>query len=232
MFLLGDAAHLTPPFIGQGMCAGIRDAANLTWKLALVLTAGADDRLLTTYEAERRPHVRRMIRLAILVGWLMTGGTARTARLRRAALRTVTRLPGVEQRVLDTAWPAFPAGPLTARRDRAAGRLCPQPRIRTPDGETQLDRVLGDGFAIVSRTGLRGFDPPTREFFDALGTSMLHLDGGAHDVDGTLTALLEQTRAGALLLRPDRVVAASAASVSGAELRGWRTLLESAGINP
>jgi 3-(3-hydroxy-phenyl)propionate hydroxylase len=232
VFLLGDAAHLTPPFIGQGMCAGIRDAANLTWKLALVLTRRADDRLLTTYETERRPHTRRMIRLAMLVGWLMTGGSARTARIRRAALRTVTRLPGVEQRVLDTAWPAFSAGPLTARRDRAAGLLCPQPRVRTADGETLLDSALGDGFAIVSRgrDGEGAFDPPTREFLEALGTSLLHLNGDVSDLDGTLTALLDRARADALLLRPDRVVAASAASTSGADLRAWRHLLESAGI--
>ena len=58
LFLLGDAAHLTPPFIGQGMRAGIRDAANLAWKLALVVRGDADDRLLDTYETERRPYAR------------------------------------------------------------------------------------------------------------------------------------------------------------------------------
>ena len=55
VFLLGDAAHLTPPFIGQGMCAGIRDAAQLAWRLALVVQGHADERLLDTYQAERRP---------------------------------------------------------------------------------------------------------------------------------------------------------------------------------
>src|SRR4029434_2025175 len=79
VFLLGDAAHLTPPFIGQGMCAGIRDAANLAWKLALVVQGTADERLLDTYQAERRPYARRVVQLAINIGWLMTGGTARTA---------------------------------------------------------------------------------------------------------------------------------------------------------
>ncbi|MEJ3742758.1 bifunctional 3-(3-hydroxy-phenyl)propionate/3-hydroxycinnamic acid hydroxylase [Actinomycetes bacterium KLBMP 9797] len=225
VFLLGDAAHLTPPFIGQGMCAGIRDAANLTWKLALVLTGRADDRLLSTYEAERRPYARRVVRMAILVGWLMTGGTARTARVRRAVLRTATRLPGVERRALDVAWPAFAAGPLTARRDRAAGRLCPQPRVRVDSGDLPLDQVLGSGFAIVSRRDdVAAFDPATRAYFDALDTRVVPCD----DRDGTLTALLDRAGADALLVRPDRVIAASA---DRPDLRGWRRLLEAAGIS-
>jgi 3-(3-hydroxy-phenyl)propionate hydroxylase len=227
VFLLGDAAHLTPPFIGQGMCAGIRDAANLTWKLALVLSGRADDRLLSTYEAERRPHAGRMIRLAILIGSIMTGGSARTARLRRAALRTASRLPGVEQKVIDTAWPALPAGTLIARRDRAAGQLCPQPRVRTHHGDVLLDQALGDGFAIVTRggDGVAAYDPVTRDYFEALGTSLVHLD--AADIDGPLNALLGRTGPVALLLRPDRVIAASA---DRADLHSWRRLLESAGI--
>jgi len=147
VFLLGDAAHLTPPFIGQGMCAGIRDAANLTWKLALVLTGRASDELLDTYQAERRPYARRVIQMAMAVGWLMTGGTARTGEARRAALRALARLPGAEEKAFNATWPAFPPGPLTPRHDRAAGRLCPQPRIRTGDGEALLDQVLGHGFA-------------------------------------------------------------------------------------
>jgi 3-(3-hydroxy-phenyl)propionate hydroxylase len=232
VFLLGDAAHLTPPFIGQGMCAGIRDAANLTWKLALVLTGRADDRLLATYEAERRPYTRRVIRMAIAVGWLMTGGSARTCWLRRAVLHAATRLPGLEEKVFTAAWPAFPPGPLSARGDGAAGRLCPQPRIRTGDGDVLLDRALGDGFAIVTRgrDAVAAFDPATRGFFDALGT-VVHLGdpaaGGICDIDGMLTALLDEAGADALLLRPDHVIVAGA---DRADLRGWRRMLESAGI--
>jgi 3-(3-hydroxy-phenyl)propionate hydroxylase len=233
VFLLGDAAHLTPPFIGQGMCAGIRDAANLTWKLALVLDGRADDRLLDTYQDERRPFARRIIQLAIGVGWVMTGGSERTARFRRAALRTVTRLPGVEQKVLNVAMPAFPRGPLTASEDRAAGRLLPQPRIRTADGELLLDKALGTGFAIISRgrNAVDSFDPATRSWLESLDVTVVGLGdpalGGPSDVDGVLTALLDDARAEALLVRPDRVVAASA---DRADLRAWRRLLESAGV--
>ncbi|MFI1988917.1 bifunctional 3-(3-hydroxy-phenyl)propionate/3-hydroxycinnamic acid hydroxylase [Actinoplanes sp. NPDC020271] len=150
VFLLGDAAHLTPPFIGQGMCAGIRDAANLTWKLAMVLTGDAEERLLTTYESERKPYARSMIRTAVLVGRLMTGGP-----VPRRLLRTVSRLPGVERRATTIVRPVLRRGPLVGR---GGGRLCP----------AALDPVLGAGFALHS--------PGTPE---------------------------------ALLIRPDRVVAAA-----------------------
>jgi 3-(3-hydroxy-phenyl)propionate hydroxylase len=136
VFLLGDAAHLTPPFIGQGMCAGIRDAANLSWKLALVLAGEADERLLATYERERRPYAKTMIRMAMLIGWVMTGGSRRSASLRRALLRTVTRLPGAERRAMNVVWPAFGRGPLIGR---GGGRLCP----------AELDPLLGDGFTLA-----------------------------------------------------------------------------------
>jgi 3-(3-hydroxy-phenyl)propionate hydroxylase len=164
------------------------------------------------------------VQMAIAVGWLMTGGGPRTSRLRRAATRFVTRLPGVEDRALTAAWPAFRNGPLTAA-DRLAGRLCPQPRIRTDEGEVLLDEALGDGFAVVTRAAKsdEAFDPPTRAFFTALGTKVLPLhDAPATDVDGALTALLDGAAADALLLRPDRVVAAGA---DRTDLRSWRGLL-------
>ncbi|GIF13799.1 bifunctional 3-(3-hydroxy-phenyl)propionate/3-hydroxycinnamic acid hydroxylase [Actinoplanes teichomyceticus] len=221
VFLLGDAAHLTPPFIGQGMGAGIRDAANLTWKLALVLAGRADDRLLDTYEAERLPYARRMIQMAMLIGWIMTGGSARTARLRRAALAAIARLPGVERKVVESAWPAYRCGPLVAARDRAAGRLCPQPRL---DGEL-LDRSLGTGFAIITRgPGLPAYEPAIRAWFDALG---LTLADASTDPSGVLTRLLDQHAADALLIRPDRIIAASG---DRPDLRAWQRLLQAAGI--
>jgi len=67
VLLAGDAAHQTPPFVGQGMCAGVRDAANLAWKLAASLADG-DDARLDTYQAERRPHVSEFVELAVRVG--------------------------------------------------------------------------------------------------------------------------------------------------------------------
>ncbi|MDF2463422.1 MAG: mhpA [Ramlibacter sp.] len=70
-FLAGDAAHVTPPFAGQGLVAGLRDAANLAWKLAWVVRGQASERVLDSYDTERRPHARKIIRLALLLGALV-----------------------------------------------------------------------------------------------------------------------------------------------------------------
>jgi 3-(3-hydroxy-phenyl)propionate hydroxylase len=146
VFLLGDAAHLTPPFVGQGLCSGLRDAHNLPWKLARVLQQGADERLLDTYQSERRPHARKMIRLAVATGWAMTGGQNRAAALRRAALGAVSRVPGVAPFVaahgLST---ALTPGPLVHRGrlggSRLAGTLCPQPWVMV-DGHASTRRSV------------------------------------------------------------------------------------------
>jgi 3-(3-hydroxy-phenyl)propionate hydroxylase len=225
VFLLGDAAHQTPPFIGQGMCAGIRDAANLGWKLGLVVQGDADERLLVTYGAERRPHARRMIRLAILIGWLMTGGSERTAATRRAALWLATRIPGATTRMLPM--PSYREGPLVwpRRRDAIVGRPCPQPRTEGP----MLDDLMGDGFAIVYRglDGTTAYDPPTRGFFDRLGTTAVCVDDLSDD--GWFRRLLDEADVNALLVRPDRIVAAAGDT---ADLRAWQRHLRIAGIDP
>ena len=95
VFLAGDAAHAMPPWIGQGMSAGVRDAANLCWKLAAVLRGQAPDSLLDTYQAERKPHVTEVTRRAVRNGRLITERRKSVASLRNHLLRTLTRLPGV-----------------------------------------------------------------------------------------------------------------------------------------
>lgn len=206
VFLLGDAAHLTPPFIGQGLCAGLRDAHNLTWKLARVLRLGADDGLLDTYERERKPHARHLIRVAVAVGWAMTGGQDRAAALRRAAVATACRVPGVTAAVSRDLSPALPAGPLVRRRPGLIGRglpgtFCPQPWVLADGRRVRLDDILGDSFAVVTAL------PPTPRMSAvaaALDAPTLHV-GDLGD-DGTLAAWLARGRADAVLLRPDRVV--------------------------
>ena len=154
VFLLGDAAHLTPPFIGQGMGAGLRDAVNLAWKLAGVLGGDLPDSVLDTYEAERKPHVTALIRRAKLMGIAMTAGGEAGAVVRRVVAPRVQLLAGSGIPVLDTATetPAVGRSDLAPRpplRRTLAGRLCPNVPV---DGNRRLDDVAAGRFVVVTST--------------------------------------------------------------------------------
>lgn len=151
LFILGDAAHLTPPFIGQGMGAGIRDAANLAWKIAAVLDGTLPSAVLDSYEAERRPHARAMIRRAVAVGWSMTGGGRVGDLLRVRLVPGLMRLPGVRGVVLDSATPPLASSSLVQRGRGGrglAGTLCPNAELGS--GE-RLDDVARGGFLLLHR---------------------------------------------------------------------------------
>ena len=165
VFLLGDAAHLTPPFIGQGLAAGLRDADNLAWKLAHVLTGRAGAGLLASYEAERRPHAKALIKKAVRVGWAMTGGQDRAAAVRRIALAAAVRSDSICQAMGSTATPRLKAGALqhaprhAPRRLRPAGipaalrvgGLIPNPLVSTADGPPiRLDAILAGRTAVLT----------------------------------------------------------------------------------
>lgn len=151
VLLMGDAVHQTPPFLGQGLCAGIRDAANLAWKLALVLRGDAGDGLLDSYEIERKPHVRSVVASAKEFGTIIgeldpAAAAARDARL-RAELAS-GRAETVRQRFI----PDLVSG-LIAPDARLAGKLFVQPRVRGPDGAAhRLDDLLKPEFLIVAAT--------------------------------------------------------------------------------
>lgn len=152
VFILGDAAHLTPPFIGQGMGAGIRDAANLAWKVAAVVDGTLPVSALDSYEVERAPHARAMIRLASLVGRAMTAGGTVGDRLRRVVVPLLVHLPGVRGGVLDSTTPALSRSALVDRRRASrglAGTLCPNPVLASGK---RLDAEAGERWVLVSRT--------------------------------------------------------------------------------
>lgn len=200
-FLLGDAAHLTPPFVGQGLGAGLRDAHNLAWKLAAVVTGRAGEELLDSYPRERDPHVRATIRTAVLVGRAMTGGGGAAALVRRPLTAALLRLPGAEQRALAAVPTRFPPGPAVERgshRRDLAGTLCPQPRLA---GSVLLDEAVGPGWGLLHAAPV---DAGTAAAARAV-------DARAIDVRRTpLHAWLRSGRTAAALLRPDRVVARTA----------------------
>jgi 3-(3-hydroxy-phenyl)propionate hydroxylase len=195
-----------PPFIGQGLGAGLRDAHNLSWKVAAVLAERADEELLDSYPRERVPHVRATIRTAVLVGRAMTGGGGPAALVRRPLAAALLRLPGAEQRALAAIPTRFPPGlavQRSRRRHDLAGTLCPQPRLTQPrmPGSVLLDEAVGPGWGL-----LHAGPVDARTAADARATS-------ARTIDVSSTPLHTWLRSGrttAALLRPDRVVARTA----------------------
>ncbi len=182
LLLAGDSCHQTPPFLGQGMCAGLRDAANLAWKLAAVVRDGADDRLLDTYESERLPHVRAFIELAVRLGAVLqeTDPAAAAKRDQRFAA-------GAE--VFDFPQPQLGPG---CRSDGPppVGTIFPQPRLA--DGRL-MDDAIGQRFAIVGETSL-----------------LTHLRPDAVLLPGVGQDWLTERGVRAALLRPDRYIFAVA----------------------
>lgn len=134
VFLLGDACHQTPPFLGQGLCAGIRDAANLAWKLAMVLQDGASPALLNSYEQERKPHVRSVVATAKALGLIIGELDPAAARMRDETLRAQLARGEVET-VRQRLVPNLESGIIDCDRDRdpaagGAGTLFVQPSVR------------------------------------------------------------------------------------------------------
>jgi len=151
VFVAGDACHQTPPFMGQGMCAGIRDAANLAWKLALVLRAGARDALLDTYEQERKPHVEALVAFAIKAGEVIGELDLAKAQARDALLRGQLQR-GEAETIRQRYIPNLTAGVLDAASGAVAGTLFVQPRVEV-DGNGDgalLDDVVAPRFLLAT----------------------------------------------------------------------------------
>ena len=203
VLLAGDAAHQMPPFLGQGLGAGVRDAATLGWMLPLVARGVARPSLLDVYPAERRPHVEATTRLAVRLGRLISASGA-AARARDLGLRAAHRVGLADRlRSIDAPLPR-----LRARLD-TSGRLPRDPRLPQPlvgRGETvrRLDDVLGSGFAVL---GI-GLDARRWAGPDAvwrpLDTAFVTLGAGLWDPSGQL-ARWAGGEACAVVVRPDRV---------------------------
>jgi 3-(3-hydroxy-phenyl)propionate hydroxylase len=198
VLLAGDAAHLSPPFVGQGLGLGLRDVHQLAWKLAAVLAGEASDELLDSYQAEREPHARALIGVAQLLGRLMTRGGRVGDGLRRGGLAVVRRIPAVARLATDSRTPPL-SGPDIDRRGRVGrrlgGTLVPQPEVVVDGRRCRLDDVLGPGVAEI----LAGEGLTVRR---ADGTTVAIEDPG-----GALRAWMG--RATRVVVRPDRIVRAA-----------------------
>lgn len=156
VFLAGDACHLTPPFAGQGMNSGIRDAHNLAWKLACVTRGELGPAILESYEQERRDHVGEMIKLALRMGRIMGPRNRLTGFLTQSAFRMLGMWPAARDYFAQMKYkpkPRFRNGLLVedgrSKRATAVGRLLPQPQVLSDLGRHLLDYSLGDGFALL-----------------------------------------------------------------------------------
>ncbi|MDQ0380324.1 FAD-dependent monooxygenase [Amycolatopsis thermophila] len=221
-FLAGDAAHLMPPFAGQGLNAGIRDATNLTWKLIEAITGGGTERLLDSYELERRAHGAAMVRVSRRIGEVVMATHPVVTRLRDAVVRTVGLLPGVREFLATMRFiapPDYAAGAAVASDGVTfdtvtVGRALSQPVVRDATGaERGLDAHLGRGWTLLQIGG-----PPAAAadaYWDAIGAKRLCVrPPGSEPTDGVVTETTAVLTSGAgtrpvfVAVRPDRYVAA------------------------
>jgi 3-(3-hydroxy-phenyl)propionate hydroxylase len=168
--LAGDAAHLMPPWAGQGMNTGIRDVTNLCWKLAAIVQDQADHSLFDTYDRERRPHARAMIDLSTTLGRILSPTRRSLAHARNWFLRTASLAPAVKRWVLEMRFKPIPhhqtgfvVPESPGKRLSGVGRMFVQPSVETAEGAcVRLDDVLGPWFAVI------GFEcDPLAELNDA-----------------------------------------------------------------
>ncbi|ORX14662.1 FAD-binding monooxygenase [Mycolicibacterium wolinskyi] len=220
IFLAGDAAHAMPPWIGQGMSAGVRDAANLCWKLAAVLAGGAPDALLDSYEAERKPHVVEVTRRACLVGRVITERNRVIAAIRNHILRALTKLPGVLRGGQKLYWipdARYDDGFFARSGNDAAGWQIPQPWVIDDAGATvRLDEVVAGRWTVlhlgVAPAGVRAWTELGVPAIALAGPEDAPGPGSVRDIDGTLIAWLQGKKIAAAVLRPDGFIYAAAES--------------------
>lgn len=218
IFLAGDAAHAMPPWIGQGMCAGVRDVGNLCWKLEAVLTGAMPESLLDSYQAERLPHVREVTQRAVKVGRLIIERNPLRANIRNHFFRAASRLAFFTDWLRDHRWlpdARYRAGLLTSDRHPAVGWLIPQPWVVDEKGDrVRLDDVLAGGWTVL-HTGPESLWRSWR----SAGVPVIAIappgsapaPGRIVDRDGTLIRWIQTKKATVVAVRPDGFVYAAAA---------------------
>src|SRR5262249_48282577 len=160
------------PFAGQGMCSGIRDAANLAWKLDLVLAGKAPEAVLDTYASERIPQVRQVVDFSIALGKVICVADPEEARARDTAMIAAAREKG-----LTPPMPTPAIGPgVLLEGDPFAGHLFVQGQVQI-GGTGRFDDVVGRGFGLVSTAGdpAAALDPALAAYFASIGGFTAHV---------------------------------------------------------
>jgi 2-polyprenyl-6-methoxyphenol hydroxylase-like FAD-dependent oxidoreductase len=209
LIIAGDAAHVMPPFLGQGMCSGFRDAWNLAWKLNLILGGQADGRLLDTYQPERMPHVSQIIDMSIFLGKIICMPDAKEAVQRDAVFLSGNAPP----------MPPFPSlvnGLLHRDADgkiaKGAGLLALHADFQAGNRRGRQDDLFGPGFLIIARGDPeKSLDKPTRDALAVLGATLISLGHRnsayfAEDITGRYRKYLARQGWTAMTVRPDYYV--------------------------
>ncbi|MFI5682937.1 bifunctional 3-(3-hydroxy-phenyl)propionate/3-hydroxycinnamic acid hydroxylase [Streptomyces sp. NPDC051636] len=225
--LLGDAAHMMPPFAGQGLNSGVRDAANVAWKISEVWHGRAAERLLDTYEPERRPHATAMVKYSEKLGDVVMTTDKRRALVRDIAARSLLLTPPGRRYLTQMRFrpPARHDAGLVHGAHKLTGSILPQPRVLVPPSlrPRMLDGVLGHGFALlgvdVPDEAWQRFDGsewrdiawPIRRIDVFLDDRLPKAEAGRYaiaDADGRLEEALAPARNRFVLVKPDRYIAA------------------------
>jgi 3-(3-hydroxy-phenyl)propionate hydroxylase len=224
-----------PPWVGQGLNTGLRDASNLAWKLAACVRGAAGPALLASYDEERRGHAQAMIDLSTTLGRMLTPARPLTSHTRDLLFRAAALVPPLRRWIGEMRFkpePVYRSGFFLpdsgSKAGSASGRMFIQPDVEVAGHRAKLDDVLGLGFSLV------GFDCDPAEHLDDAATGALrHLEANVfrvvhsragnathrrpmrwpgttvlEDVDDQLRPWFQQRRASAAVLRPDRYVAA------------------------
>ncbi|MGE3247025.1 MAG: FAD-dependent monooxygenase, partial [Beijerinckiaceae bacterium] len=227
VFLMGDAAHRMPPFLGQGLCAGVRDAYNFAWKLQQVEHNGAAPALLDSYRAERRPHVKTVVANAKQFGLIIGELDLEKARERDRKLGDELA-SGTAETIRSRFIPDLATG-LLARKGtgedaplaKAAGSLFVQPRVLDAEGtERLLDDVTGYRFLLAaSEEAVGALSDEALAQWDKLGGLVVAMDTARKparthsagrmalsETDGLFAAWRQNTGFEIAIVRPDRYV--------------------------
>ena len=243
LLLAGDAAHLMPVWQGQGYNSGIRDAGNLGWKLAAVVSGRADDKLLDTYDVERRKHARAMIDLSTMVGRVISPTNRRVAGARDLLVRSASIVPSLKRYVLEMRFkpmPRYEHGAVVhsapGRTDSPVGTLFIQPRVDTRNQQdVLLDDVLGDWFAvlcwnnnprnILGDVAFANWKALGARFVALRPVTQLHWTGHddpdvvvVGDRGGAIKSWFDAHQESVLFLRPDRCIAGACIAQRAPEL--------------
>jgi 3-(3-hydroxy-phenyl)propionate hydroxylase len=237
IFLAGDAAHLTPPFAGQGMNSGVRDGHNLAWKLAAVLRGELGEGVLDTYESERRAHAWSLIQMAVAMGRVMMPLSPVNAFFTQWGFRALSLYPPARDYVMQMKYkpkPRFDHGLVVhGVGAELCGRMFIQPLVETDEVRlVPLDDLLGPGFALIEieRSGSPATPLPATSLsmrrIQVIGRDERFVGQAAagvtrvRDASGIIGRTLAESGVRAVLLRPDRYVAAGIALDAGADELG------------